>query len=882
MKTLHNAHTNIVQKHTNPTYTLVFIDSAVDDYQLLAEGVVAGAEGIVLLPDQDGVAQITATLAARKEVTTVHIVSHGSPGCLSLGSTQLSLDTLETYSSQLQAWANSLTGSALRLYGCHVAAGDAGAEFVERLHQLTGATIAASASPIGSAVKGGQWHLEYQLGLINTASAFLPELMQKYSGILAIRGVLFHSGVDLPVETHPVSIATADLNNDGHPDLVTANEDADTVSVLLNSGTGGFIHAFSYEVSPDPANLKFHPVSVAVGDFDGDGKPDIATANRLSLGFNPKNGDANISVLRNRGANLVGIPQFDTPTLLSTEGRGPDFIVASDFDGDHNLDLAVGNEIGTSGSGKSSVSVFLGNGGGAFDHPKSFETDFHRHNINVGDFDKNGLPDMALTGHFGSDILILMNDGRLRSSDSSAGFQTPKSYEALFFAGSSALGDFNSDGNLDLVVGSGSGLEQNVAVLFGDGSGGFSSPKKFDARVAGPNVAVADFNSDGILDIAAAGFSEKNVSVLLGDGLGNFDFYDKFKIGSGAESIVVGDFDSDRKPDIATANYEDNTVSVLHNATPIPESPNGTGGQKAFAVAQGSGTQTIANFGGVGKGVNPAAAAIAEVDTLKFQGAGLTAQNMLLTQNGTDLEINFEGVADTKVVLQNFNLEDLENLSKATGASADLGNILFDGQNTNQDIFDVVNANATPSMVRANSVVFLNDLDNTLTGLDNSNDVINAQGGSDRIDGLSGNDLLRGEAGNDTLIGGFGNDALVGGDGNDILNGYGTTVTDASQLDTLIGGAGTDTFVLGNAKNVFYVETGDGYATIKDWDGASDKIQLHGKPNQYKLDQVRSVTGSAAIDTEIYLIRPGQKNERIGVVQDTINLNLNQNFSFVN
>ena len=305
----------------------------------------------------------------------------------------------------------------------------------------------------------------------------------------------------------------------------------------------------------------------------------------------------------------------------------------------------------------------------------------------------------------------------------------------------------------------------------------------------------------------------------------------------------------------------------------------GTGGRKQFVVNLGD-NLTIANFSGIGKGVAPTAAAIAEADTLKFQGAGLTAQNMLLTQNGTNLEISFEDITNTKVVLQNFNLENLENLSKAHGASVDLGNILFDGQNTNQDSYDVLNADATPTTVRSNAVTFLNDLNNTVTGLDNSNDVINGQGGNDRLDGRSGNDLLRGGMGNDTLIGGLGNDTLVGGDGDDTLNGYGTTVSNDSQLDTLIGGSGSDTFVLGDAKNVFYVETGDGYATIRDLD-SNDKIQLHGKSTQYKLENSRSVVGSAAIDTEIYLIRPGQANERIGVVQDVTNLSFSQNFRFV-
>ncbi|WP_442937986.1 beta strand repeat-containing protein [Nostoc sp.] len=193
----------------------------------------------------------------------------------------------------------------------------------------------------------------------------------------------------------------------------------------------------------------------------------------------------------------------------------------------------------------------------------------------------------------------------------------------------------------------------------------------------------------------------------------------------------------------------------------------GNGGQDKFVFRPGDGNDIITDFGGVGKGSNPSAAVITNVDTLEFTGNALTARNLQLTPNGNNLEITFENVANTKVTLQNFKLENLDNLPASSSTPA-LGNILFDGQTSIADSFDVINANSTQtSIFNKNTVTFLNDLNNNITGFDNSADVINGQGGNDKIDGLSGNDLLRGGAGNDTLIGGAGNDILVGGAGAD-------------------------------------------------------------------------------------------------------------------
>ncbi|MCW5312857.1 calcium-binding protein [Nostoc sp. KVJ3] len=251
----------------------------------------------------------------------------------------------------------------------------------------------------------------------------------------------------------------------------------------------------------------------------------------------------------------------------------------------------------------------------------------------------------------------------------------------------------------------------------------------------------------------------------------------------------------------------------------------GGGGNDKFVYNLYNGNDIITDFAGIGKGTNPSAKVIAEVDTLSFQGAAeFNARNLLLTQNGNNLEINFEGLIEhyyyggftgPLVVLQNFALENLDNLSKSTGAKVNLGNILFSGQTTITDSFDVFNANSTQSTIfNKNTVTFLNDLNNNVNGFDNSDDVINGQGGDDKIDGKSGNDLIRGGTGNDTLVGGAGNDTLNGDTGNNSL--VGGTGDDSLNVDssigdnTLIGGAGNDTLDAGGSSGNNSLSGGDG------------------------------------------------------------------------
>jgi len=241
------------------------------------------------------------------------------------------------------------------------------------------------------------------------------------------------------------------------------------------------------------------------------------------------------------------------------------------------------------------------------------------------------------------------------------------------------------------------------------------------------------------------------------------------------------------------------TNAIAPKINPRPQrSRNGRGGQKRFTISKGSGTTIIRNFGGVGDGISPSPQTIAEADTLFFRGGGLNSRSMIFQRNQGDLEITFENVNNTKVILRNFDLQNLDNLSISSGASIDLRNVEFLSQIGDQDTIDVKASNAQSiGPFGLNKVTFFNDLNNNISGFDGSNDIINAQGGNDLVNGLGGNDLLRGDWGNDTLNGGLGKDSLTGVEGRDLLRG-GTgndTLNGGQGNDRLIGGSGGDNYV---------------------------------------------------------------------------------------
>ena len=162
--------------------TVVFIDASVSDYQTLQTGVIAGVETVILSQNQNGIEEITEFLQQHPQITTIHIVSHGSPGCLYLGNSQLNLDNISKYADLLQHWQSE----NILLYGCNVAAGDAGEEFISKLHEITNATISASATKTGNAALGGNWELEVNIPENHgTSLVFHADTLNTYQGVFA-------------------------------------------------------------------------------------------------------------------------------------------------------------------------------------------------------------------------------------------------------------------------------------------------------------------------------------------------------------------------------------------------------------------------------------------------------------------------------------------------------------------------------------------------------------------------------------------------------------------------------------------------------------------------------------------------------------------------
>lgn len=205
---------------------IVFIDRGVEDYGFLVQGIRPGIE--VHLLDADAIAQMTAVLSSHQSLKAVHVVSHASPGCLYLGETELSLSTLEQYAAYLQSWfAGYAKGQTpeLLLYGCNAAAGDAGAELLDKLKSLTGADIAASKDRTGHAKHQGNWSLTVQRGAVTAISAFAAEVMASYPHSLnwvqlgqdidgEATGDAFGRWVSLSADGSTVGIAA--IGNDGN------------------------------------------------------------------------------------------------------------------------------------------------------------------------------------------------------------------------------------------------------------------------------------------------------------------------------------------------------------------------------------------------------------------------------------------------------------------------------------------------------------------------------------------------------------------------------------------------------------------------------------------------------------------------------------------
>jgi hypothetical protein len=354
---------------------------------------------------------------------------------------------------------------------------------------------------------------------------------------------LFAPRVDYFAGANPIFVAIGDLNGDHRPDVVTANlgpnGPSNTVTVMLGVGDGSLGTWLQYQTGNTPC-------SVAIGDLNRDGVPDLVVANQLPN---------TVSVLPGHGDGTFGLKNdFATGTY-------PLSVAIGDLNGDGNLDVAAANYE------SNTVSVLLGNGTGSLGSKRDFGTGRNPSSVAIGDLNRDGKPDLVTADYGQAQGSVLLGNG-------DGSFRIRTAFFVGSFPATVAIGDLNGDGKLDAATANyGS---NTVSVLLGDGNGGFV-PKTDYGTGANPYfVAIGDLDSDGKPDLAvanAAGFPTyaSSVSVLLGKGNGSFGPKTDFGTGTTPNCVAMGDLNGDFMLDLVTANYEAHSISVLLNVgAPTP------------------------------------------------------------------------------------------------------------------------------------------------------------------------------------------------------------------------------------------------------------------------------------------------------------------------
>ncbi len=292
--------------------------------------------------------------------------------------------------------------------------------------------------------------------------------------------------ITYPTGAFPLSIAVGDFNGDGKLDIATANSNAGSISILLGNGDGSFQTHVDYHVGT------FFTEGIATGDFNHDGKLDLVTAN-LS--------DDNVGVLLGNGDGTF------QPVVTYPVGGNPYTVVTADFNRDGNLDIAVVNEA------SASVSVLLGRGDGTFNSHIDHTVAQYPLGLVAADFNADGVPDIVTVSDddLGTlSLLISKGDGTFSTVFTAPTFNQGQSVVA---------GDFNGDGKLDVAVQTFycpvSCSEGTLALLLGNGGTSFQAPIGFSTANLGSYVVTGDFNNDGKLDFAVGVYYSSNLATVL-------------------------------------------------------------------------------------------------------------------------------------------------------------------------------------------------------------------------------------------------------------------------------------------------------------------------------------------------------------------------------
>ncbi len=419
----------------------------------------------------------------------------------------------------------------------------------------------------------------------------------------------------------PGILAAGDFDGDGDVDLAAADYDYfgpnGKVGILINSGTGAFSSGGTYSTGTNPHDI-------TTGDFDNDGDLDLAVTGHYYVNDLQ---DTIVKVLLGNGDGQFhfGATYNDARPVALTTG---------DFNADGRLDLAVANHDGVgSNNDKNGVSVWLGNGNGTFKFKKAYDIASYPISIATGDLDGNGQLDLVIVsslasnvsvlhgtggGNFvaatgyglaeedGSDVVVedLDNDGDLDMAgacgraitvlrnNGSGNFQPAVANLVTGGALNVTSADFNADGTPDIAVSGGPGYPSNkVIVIPVQANGSFGAAVSYTVGTGPEGFVAADFNNDGFPDLATSN-SSNNISVLMNKGDGTFFPTQTFAAGVSPRSIGAADFTGDGKLDLIVTNHTDAATLRLLRGT-------GTGRFRApqsFDAGPWAGVLTIADF----------------------------------------------------------------------------------------------------------------------------------------------------------------------------------------------------------------------------------------------------------------------------------------------
>ncbi len=365
-----------------------------------------------------------------------------------------------------------------------------------------------------------------------------------------------------PVGDAPLSLAVADVDNDGFVDLITANNGSDDVSVLTRESDGTFVEEKRFPVGREPRD-------VVVADFNADDKLDLATANGVTHNVSVLLGLGNGSFLAEQGFGV---------------GENPSSLAVADIDRDGTLDLVTADQF------SHSVTGLLGNGDGTFPAIQGIGVGARPQAVAADDLDSNGRLDLATANLDSNDVTVL-------HQQCNGTFETPASFPlvgAAFGPRDVVIADLeNDDAVLDMVTAN-AGVDDNpsttVSLLFGDPPDGFIVESMDADSMRQGAVAVGDLNGDTLPDLVTASFGTdgeptNRVYVLLAQGIERYRLLPTpaILVGTSPQDVELGDFNGDGQLDLVTANAKTNDVSVvfgLRNSNFNPDS------KKDFAVGE--------------------------------------------------------------------------------------------------------------------------------------------------------------------------------------------------------------------------------------------------------------------------------------------------------